>query len=174
MSGGVLSLDLATAVGFAVGRLPARPLTQLEAMALKPPQPVSGVFYVASPGTAVGPYLASYRSWLNGMLDEHQPAGLIFEAPILPRKTTPATVRKLVGLSGITQMVAHERGITWVREAQPSTVKRHICGDGGPGKSGVQRAILARGWTFSADDEADALALFDMAAHIHYRERAAA
>jgi Holliday junction resolvasome RuvABC endonuclease subunit len=171
-SGGVLSLDLATVLGYAVGRLPALPITQLEAAATKPPQPHSGFHRVAPPNTPVGPFLSAYADWLDGMLDEHKPAGLIFEAPILPQKTSLDTVRKLVGLAGITQMLAHETGITWIREAQPSSVKLHICGYGGRGKTGVQRAILERGWHFAVDDEADALAIWDYAAHLAYRERA--
>jgi crossover junction endodeoxyribonuclease RuvC len=173
-SGGLLALDLATALGWALGRISARPLTQLEAAVQKPRQPMSGVFRIAPVGTAVGPFLAAYETWLSAMIAQHAPAGIIFEAPILPKKTTPATVRKLVGLSGMTEKVAHQRGITWVREAQPSTVKLHICGNGGPGKAGVQNAIRARGWTFATDDEADALAVHDYGAHLFARERLAA
>lgn len=172
--GGILALDLATMTGWAVGRAPVHPLTQLEAAVARPPQPLSGAHRVAPPGTGVGPFLAAYRDWLGVMLDEHQPAGLIFESPILPRVTSPATVRKLTGLAGITQMIAHDRGIRWLREAQPSSVKRHICGDGGPGKAGVMRAIAERGWVVASDDEADALALLDYAAHLLLRERRAA
>lgn len=171
--GGVLSLDLATVLGYAVGRLPPLPITQLEAAATKPPQPHSGFHRIAQPNTPVGPFLSAYADWLDAMLAEHKPGGLIFEAPILPAKTSLDTVRKLVGLAGVTQMLAHETGITWIREAQPSSVKLHICGSGAPGKTGVQRAIMERGWEFATDDQADALALWDYAVHLAYRERAA-
>jgi Holliday junction resolvasome RuvABC endonuclease subunit len=164
-------MDLASTTGWAFSPLPAVPLTQLEAVTQKPPQPRSGVHRIAEPGTGVGAFLSAYRAWLIGMLREHEPAGLIFEAPILPRGTNIATVRKLTGLSGVTQMVAHDRRIGWVREAQPSQIKLHICGDGSKGKGGVMRAIAERGWTFETDDEADALALLDLAGHIYYRER---
>lgn len=170
-AGGVIALDLATVLGYAVGRLPALPITQLEAIVTKPPKPLSGFHRVAQAGISVGEFLSAYADWFEGIVDEHQPTGIIFEAPILPAKTNPATVRKLVGLAGITQMLAFERGVRWVREAQPSSVKKHICGSGAPGKDGVQRAILERGWQFATDDEADALALWDYAAHIAYRER---
>lgn len=170
--GGVIALDLATLLGFTVGRLPPRPLTQLEAAVLKPPKPLSGVHRIAPPGTPVGPFLLAYLRWLVGMVFEHEPDGMIYEKPILPSKTTPQTVEKLVGLAGITQMVAADHKIRWVRSAQPSTVKLHICGNGGPGKDGVQAAIIARGWAFIDDNEADALALHDYAGHLYARERA--
>lgn len=171
MSRGVLAIDGATMLGWSFGPLMARPLTQLEAATLKPPKPLSGVHRIAPPGTDIGPFLHAYRIWLEGMFATHRPAGLIFEAPIIPRKTTPITVRKLAGIAGIAQMVAHEHGLMWVREVSPTQVKLHICGDGTGGKAGVMRAIAERGWTFETDDVADALALWDLAGHIYYRER---
>lgn len=171
--GGVLALDLATVTGWAVGPLPRRPLTLLEATVRKPPQPLSGIQRIARPGTNVGKFLSNYADWLELMIEEHKPQGLIFEAPILPAHGNMVSTRKLVGLAGVTEMVAHDMGIRWVREGYPSQIKLHICGFGGPGKDGVKAAIRARGWSFADDNEADALALHDYAGHLFAQERAA-
>lgn len=171
---GVLALDLATVTGWAVGPLPKRPLTLLEATVRKPPQPLSGIFRVARPGTNVGKFLSNYGDWLERMITDHQVQGLIFESPILPAHSDMVATRKLVGLAGVTEMVAHDMGIRWVREGYPSQVKLHICGYGGPGKERVKQALMARDWSFADDNEADALALHDYAGHLYARERAAA
>lgn len=168
---GVLALDLATMVGWACGPLPRRPLTLIEATVQKPPQPRSGTFRVALPGAGVGRFLASYGDWLQMMLDEHAPQGICFESPILPKKSNVVTSRKLIGLAGVTEMMAHDYDIRWVREVAPSSVKLHISGYGGPGKEHVKQAIMARGWRFADDNESDALAIWDFAGHLFARER---
>lgn len=146
----------------------------LEAAVQKPPQPKSGVYRIGPPGCDVGRFLSLYCDWLEKMLVEHQPQGIAFESPILPKTTNPATARKLMGLAGNTQMMAFDFRIRWVREVQPSTAKLHISGHGGPGKQRVKDAISSRGWTYQSDDEADALSVWDWAAHQYARERQAA
>jgi len=174
MAGGVFALDLATTTGWAIGRLPIRPLTPMEATVLKPPQPLSGVRRFGRPGCAVGSFADDAERWMVGMIAEHRPAGIIFEKPVLPTKTNPETVMRLNGLAVLLQMAAHRAGIAWTRTAQPSTIKKHFCGFGGPGKESVMAACLARGWSFTDDNEADALALWDFAATIAAREGLAA
>jgi len=174
VQGGLLALDLGTITGFAIGRVPPRPLTPLEANVAKPPQPESGIFIVAESGTAAGRYGCIYRDWLYQVINERRPGGIIFEAPILHRLTNPNTVRRLNGLVFVTQMLAFEHRIHWIREGQPSTVKKHISGNGGPGKEHVKAAILARGWQFVDDNAADALALWCYGCDLYVNERAAA
>lgn len=171
MAGGVLALDLATQTGWALGRLPAQPLTHMEAAQAKPPQPLSGTVRFGRPGCPVGEFADAAEAWITRMLAEHRPDGLIYEKPVLPAKTHPETVLRLNGLAVIVLMAATRAGIAWVRCAQPSAVKRHICGNGGPGKENVQAALRARGWRFETDDEADALALLDFAAALAAKER---
>jgi Holliday junction resolvasome RuvABC endonuclease subunit len=161
---GVLALDLATIVGWCIGPLPRRPLTLIEATVQKPPQPLSGIFRVAAPGASVGRFLAGYGDWLQKMFEAHGPQGVIFESPILPQNCNVITSRKLIGLAGVTEM-------SWVREVQPSTVKLHISGYGGPGKEHVKQALISRGWSFADDNEADALAIHDFAGHLFAKER---
>jgi Holliday junction resolvasome RuvABC endonuclease subunit len=143
----------------------------LEACAAKPPQPLSGVARFSGD---VGPFLSSFEAWLSKMLNQHRPGGIIFESPILPAETNPATVMKLNSLAGITQMVAFRRGIRWVRSAQPSTVKKHFSGSGKKGKQNVMDACRARGWVYEDDNMADALALWDFAATLFHGEKARA
>lgn len=171
--GGVLSLDLATNLGWAYGRLPAVLMTRAEAEKAKPPKPASGIYRVGKPGAEVGEFLTVFQSWLSGALGTLKPGGLIYELPILPQTTTPATVQKLMGLAGVAQMLAYQSGIPWVRSAQASSIKKHFCGSGRPGKEGVQAACIARGWIFRDDNESDALALWDYAATLYNQERAA-
>lgn len=168
-TGGVIALDLSGKVGWCIGRLPAVPMTPIQMKAAGLPQPMSGVYRI--PETLVGPYLSCFRNWITAMIVKHGIAGVIFESPVLPSKTSVQTVRKLMSLAGMTQMVAHECGIAWVREARPSTVKLHFCGHGGGGKERMIAEAIARGYSFQTDDEVDAIALWIMAADLFYRER---
>ncbi|WP_174436433.1 Holliday junction resolvase [Azospirillum brasilense] len=174
MAGGVLALDLATNTGWTLGRLPMQPLLPMQARVQKPPKPLSGAIRFGRPGCTIGAFADAAEAWGRDFMEKHRPTGLIYEKPILPQDTTPDTILKLNGLALIFLMLAHRFGIRWVRTAQPSTVKKHFCGSGGPGKEGVQAECLARGWTFATDDEADALALWDYAATLAANERAAA
>lgn len=168
--GGLLALDIATNTGWAYARVPHRLTTALEAAQAKPPQPQSGTYRVR--GVGIGPALDEYERWLTGLLNELRPAGVIFEAPVLSgRLTSLATARKLYGLAGLTEMVAHRAGIEWVREAQPASVKKHFAGNGRAKKPDMEAACRQRGWTFADDNEADALAVWDYGCAILHDER---
>lgn len=143
-------------------------MTPLEMATTKPPKPESGIKHF---GGELGRALSDFEAWLNSMFDRFDPAGVLFESPILPQTTTPATVRKLMSMAGILLMVCARRGIRWVREEQPGRVKKYICGNGGKGKEGVMGAIRSFGWAFSNDDEADALSLFCFAGDLYAAER---
>ena len=172
MAGGVLALDLSSKTGWAIGRLPEQPLTPMEMAVIKPKQPLSGVAHFHG---ELGLSLDAFERWLNQMVDRHAPDGLVFESPVLPKyKTTPTTVRKLMSLAGITLMICHQRKILWVKEIQPRSMKKHVSGNGGPGKENVKNAIRSFGWTYESDDEADALGLLVMAGDLYAAERRAA
>ena len=122
-------------------------------------QPLSGTFH--NPGReSVGSFALAYDAWIFGMIERHKPDGILFEAPILPARTTPATVRKLMGLAVLTQMAAKRARIGWLRECQPQSMKSHVSGYAPSGKAGVQDALIAMGWHFGTADEADALGLW--------------
>ena len=179
----LLALDLATSTGFAIGDpLAFRPLTPLEAAAGDNAKPVSGRFVVARPGTDLGPFLVSFEDWLGGIFDEYAITQLVFEMPWIGVKhdertdrwvlsANQMTLRKLTGLAGMTEAVAHRRGVAeddlW--EANNATVRKHFIGKGRGKRDELKRltieACQRRGWDPMTDDEADALALFDFACH---------
>lgn len=175
-----ISLDLATVCGWAIGKFPVVPLSPLEMIVRKPPKPLSGVW--RNDESAVGPFLLKYERWLTGKILEHGVTAIIFESPVLPSGGKDAngkqrkgvsiqTARKLMGLAGITQMVAHRLGIKWTREAAPSSVKFYFCGSGRPGKDGIMEMCDKLSWQYTTDDEADALALHCFGSDLFYRER---
>lgn len=169
---GVLALDLSSHVGWATSKLRRIPLTPLEAKATRAAQPISGVWH--NPESHVGAFLAAYEDWLLSMILKYEVRGLIFETPVLPTRTTPSTVRKLMSLAGVTQMVAHRCNIRWLREGNVMTVKKHFCGHGGGGKERMIAEAMARGWKFETSDVVDAAALLEYASTLYMNERHAA
>ncbi len=148
----ILALDLATSTGWATWH-----------------------HHVTSFGSAqfkgkVGPALHAYQLWLierAGLLCE---GGLviIFETPWIGRKTHQQTARKLQGMAAVTDMVVHQLGCRSF-ECLTAQVLKHWTGNGGgkrpEKKARTIAACNARGFNPSNDDEADALALLDYAAH---------
>lgn len=132
-----------------------------------------------STGDDVGAFLCAHEDVLRALLDEVEPTCIVFEAPVLPRsKFNPIskkveggvsilTTRKLQGLAGVTEMVAHREGLD-CREVQPSEVKQALTGKGNAKKPEMVRA--ARGYgldpkTYTVDgqdasDEADAFGVW--------------
>lgn len=171
---GVLAIDQASLAGWAFGVLPLRAITPLEATVIRPPMPLSGIYRVGRAGCSVGRFLDDAEVWLHSLIDRHQPAGLIYERAVLDTKMTGyPTAQKLIGFAGLIEMVARRRKIPWVRNGQPSSVKKLFCGSGKKGKLGVLDACRARGWDVIDDNHADALALLNYAAYLAETERAA-
>ena len=168
---GCFCLDLSSCTGWAHGGLPDRPRTPMEMAAEKPPQPLSGIKHFKGD---IGASLAEFQTWLDERFDQLRPAGVVYESPILPEKTTPATVLKLMSLAGILLMTCHRRKVRWVRQIQPSAMKKHVCGSGRPGKRGVIDAVRSWGWEPIDDNHADAMGLFFMAGGLYAAERARA
>ena len=152
----VLCLDLATVTGWAEWS----PGDKF---------PRSGTVRLPSTGKEVGRFLVAYEKWLDGFLKVSRPDVVVFEAPVLGPKTHIDTARKLMCLAGNTEMIALKNGIDRHWEVKVQTVRKHFCGTGnGPSakmKKLVQEACLARNWRFKDDNEADALAILDYAAH---------
>lgn len=153
----VLSLDLATNVGFAV-YAPGAGIR-------------SGTWRVAPPATGIGVFLHRFDEQLTERLRLFAPTYVIFEAPWVGPQTHQDTARKLLGLAGETERVCHREGLAErnVYEANNAAVRKHFCGKGrGPRaemKDRVIRACRERGWAPESDDEADALAVLDYAIH---------
>ena len=151
----ILALDLSTRVGWA-------------AWGPGESAPHWGAHPLPRTGEDVGRYLAAYRRWLSGRLGEVAPDRVVMEAPILPKTTALATTRKLHGLAGLTELIARDHGAA-AMEVNNAQVRKHFIGRGRGKRDELKQATIAacrdRGWTPETDDEADALAVLDYAAH---------
>lgn len=101
----VLALDLATHTGWAFGSTEKGIIT-------------CGTEILPSTGDLVGRFCLSYRRWLRRKHAELKPDEWVFEAPILPSKTQPITVRKLMGLCCVTEEEAEIYSIPVFEELQ--------------------------------------------------------
>jgi plasmid stabilization system protein ParE len=148
LAGNVIALDLASLLGFAVGRLSERPRF--------------GSFQLPSTAEDVGRYISAYDDWLQPVLDFEEPEGLLFEAPSLFMKTTPITVEKLNGLATHTQFLCHRRGVRcW--SANPSKLKSHWTGRGNAQKPDMMEVARRCGFQVLDDNQSDAIAIFSWA-----------
>lgn len=152
MGGGILALDLSSATGWAAGS-PGE-------------TPRAGTRRIGRPGQRIGAFLDIFDRWLSDQITVHQPAVLIFEAPILTAgKTSIDTARKLMCLAGVTELIAFRREIPRVFEADSSTVTKFFTGRGSYGNRDAKKAAVMEqcrqlGWQPCDDNAADALALW--------------
>lgn len=151
----ILALDLATRSGWACGD------------AGETPQ--HGTFTLPSTGDDVGRFLFEFMRWLKGLIATHEPREIVFEAPILPRETNIATLRKLYSLAGVTEVMALDAGIP-CSEISAGEVRRAFLGQHYPRKAQrdeIKRAVIAgcrmHGWNPRDDNDADALATLHVA-----------
>lgn len=151
----VLALDLATCTGYAIGAITDGVIEH-------------GSHRIPKTGEDVGLYLIHHRDWLDQLIARVKPTELIFESPVLfGAKTNLATLRKLYSLAGVTEMVAFEAGLP-VTEENVQTITTHFLSKGCPrtGDARKQATIAKcreRGWNPRDENDADALALLDLA-----------
>lgn len=163
----VLALDLATQTGICYGPADTGEVPTLDH------------FRLASTGDEVGRFLAEFEDRIRRLIDQIEPALLVFEAPVLPRaKYNPIkkkveggvsiiTTRKLQGLAGMLEVVAHREGLECA-ELQPSQVKQALTGKGNAKKHEMVDACRGYGLaphTYTHDgrdasDEADAFGIW--------------
>lgn len=148
----LLCLDLATASGWAAGPIGSTP--------------TFGGFRVH--GSELGRWLADARAQLELLINCHRPTLIVFEAPaVYAGASALSTVRKLVGLTDLTELIAHDRGIP-VREASAREIAKALLGRSPakrkPKKAATLAAIKALGFAVRDDNEADAVALWLYAA----------
>lgn len=152
--GPVLALDLASRLGWALWQAPGRV--------------ASGSLKL--PGRGLGHDLCAYRDWLDAQLSATKCWGVVFEAPWIGPQTSQDTARKLMGLACVTEMVATDRQVTRIAEANNATVRKHFIGRGhGPRdelKALTVRICKAMGWAVRDDNEADALAVLHWCLHV--------
>lgn len=146
IDGTILSLDLATNTGWCCG-------------APNNANPDFGHHVLPSSGDDIGAFANAFCEWLKSMLDLRQPSLVIFEMPILPKQTNPTTVRKLMGLAVLTELMVKRRKIA-CREGRASSVKKYFAGTGRAKKDDTKAMCRRYGWNVRTDDEADACALW--------------
>lgn len=110
-----------------------------------------------------GQRFAKFHDWLVGMMTTFSPDVLAFESPILPRasmdmQTTEHTLRTLIGLVSIAELVANLRGVRCL-EVNVATAKKALTGSGRAEKSDMLVAATRRGWPVADDHQADAAAV---------------
>lgn len=141
----ILAFDLATNTGWAAGDGSAFP----------------SIGHVTMPATGedVGIYADFWERWLIVTLDDWKPTHVAFEAPILPRETTPSTVMKLSGLVWELEKQCRRRKIEYA-QIPGSTVKKYLTGDGRAQKPDMVRWARKVGAGVKTHDEADAFAVW--------------
>lgn len=156
----VLALDLATNTGWACGSTEGTPVSH-------------GICAMPKTGEDIGWFLSHFRAWLLEAIDEMEPDQIVFEMPIMPEKTSIATLRKLYSLAGVTELVARDRKIL-VTEANLNEIRGHFIGIKQAPKDvpkdkrrkWIKDKVIAecrkRGFSVSGDDDADALALLSL------------
>lgn len=153
----LLTLDLATVTGWAVWRPDGNH-----------PGVQSGTERLPKTGDDVGRFLCAYADWLMPFVELERPGRVVFEAPWIGPQTSQDVARKLLGLACMTEAVCHWQGIpAW--EVNNASVRKHFIGKGRGDRRELKRLTMAacreRGWQPEDDNEADALAVMDYAAH---------
>ncbi len=110
-----------------------------------------------------GTRFAKFHDWLCDMLTTMQPDVLAFESPVLPRGsmnmlTTEHTLRTLIGLVSVAELVAQLRGVRCF-EVNVATAKKMLTGNGRAEKPDMVIAATNRGFPVADDHQADACAV---------------
>lgn len=141
----LLALDLATRVGFCRGRGDSLPVVGSYALDAQPHE--------------IGAFLSEFELWLASVLTDAEPEIVIFESPAPAGFNSLASIRKTLGLAGLTEMVCFRRNIE-VREVAPATVKKALTGSGRAKKPEMMAAARAFGIDPQFHDEADAFGVW--------------
>lgn len=145
----LLTLDLATKTGFAVGDISSGE------------RPLSGVHTLPSTGDDIGRFLLAFDKWLSDMIAFHKPETIVFEAPLFLAggKSNISTARKLMCLAGMTEYFCSKHKVSCA-ECHVGTIKKYFTGSGSAKKPQMIAAARARGFEPKDDNEADALAIY--------------
>lgn len=147
----LLALDISTAIGWALFR-DARARPKLGTWRAPP----------AMPGVYGKRYRAAHE-WLGEICAVHAPAVLAFEAPVFPRfteahTTTEQTLRLLIGLAAMAELVAEERSLRCI-EVHWKTAKIALAGFAGAVKRDMISAAVKAGYRVADEHQADACAV---------------
>ena len=141
----ILSLDLSTKCGWALGR-------DFET-------PTHGVWTLGKMHTGLGRIFSCLADCLEDTIRVHQPDHCIFEAPLPQQKRdTQAIARLLIGLAAVAEMICHEGGVPCCEEF-PKNARQLVLGTGNATKEQIVGWCWRQGWQPSDDNAADALLL---------------
>lgn len=156
MTGSILCLDLATQTGWCEG-VPGQ-------------RPTSGTMRLAPPGARNAECYDSLNQFLDDRLRLTRYRMIVFEAPLPPPhakgNTNIHTTRRLMGLCEVTEWIAHRHNYfgNSCKEARVDDVRRYVLAgqrpEKGEGKKVVMQRLKAMGYSFTDDNEADAIALW--------------
>jgi hypothetical protein len=167
----ILTLDLATTVGFCFGKGDVLPT----------------VGHVVLPGVEMGdqgPKFSAFRRWMLNKIAMVQPSLVVYEAPILPKPqlrrdargksfifwpTNIATTTVLQGLAAVVQLECEDLGIE-CRSAQVSEIKKELAGFGRADKADMMAAAERCGLRIAVHDEADAFGIWLLAVRFWAKE----
>jgi Holliday junction resolvasome RuvABC endonuclease subunit len=110
-----------------------------------------------------GPRFKAFHDFLCDAVTTFEPDVLAFEGPFLPRGTsafssTEHTLRTLIGLATIAELVANLRGLRCF-EVNVSTAKLFFTGNGRAEKKEMLAEAWRRGWQCADDHQSDACAV---------------
>jgi hypothetical protein len=148
----VLALDLASISGWAVGEPGG--------------EPVHGSHRFASKGASHEAIFANAFHWTSGIVAEHKPTLVVWEAPLAgfkTGKTTNDVSTILFGLPAVVGAAVYISGIFDIRKADTRDVRLHFIGCNpkrAQAKPMVVRQCHAMGFQVYDDNEADALAVW--------------
>lgn len=154
----VLALDLATVTGFAVDRPDGNG------------GPLTGTVTCKHIGNDFGPAYVALERFMLDAITVHGVTHCAFEAPLVMAssrdgrkvQTNVATVRKLMGLAAVAELVGARAGLQ-VFEANVQSARRHFAGSGHAKKPEVYQRCRLLGWDVKSHDAADAAAVWSMA-----------
>lgn len=150
----ILALDAATKTGWARWKNGDR---------------ASGIKVLPSTGPDIGRFCGEYADWLVDLLTIDPVDVVVFEVPLnIKGKTAIDTARKLMGLAVVIEVVCWKMQIRCL-EQNVQQVRQHFVGRGNLPSAQAKAAVIEecrrRGWKARDDNEADAHALLDYAAH---------
>lgn len=147
----LLALDLSTRTGFCVGRASDTPK--------------HGVWELGKDGNH-GRYFSCLAAQLEAAIQVFKPDLVVMEAP-LPhqaekvQRNHPGTVRVLLGLAAVTEMICHEQAVK-CEEADVRDARQMVLGrQPKDGKIGVMTWCRSMGWNPQDDNAADSLLLWE-------------
>lgn len=128
-----------------------------------------GSYTVPASGHDLGRFADNYRRLLHAKLDRLNPDLVAFEPPFLGPRSSGPTLRRLMGIAMLTELICRDRNIA-CEEAEPRDVRVFFIGRNAARKTAKAMTIAecrALGLAVKNDDEADAVASLAYVAHCH-------